>query len=143
MRTMDNFIIPKNPNHFSLEERHVLIQDYLSSGYSKSYIWYKYTGQEDHGRMLKWMRQLGYETQPPEFRHRFVRTTQQIMAERQQNLPAQEDASFELLQLRKRVEELEKELKDAQMKAIAFSTMVDLAEKELKISIRKKLNTKP
>jgi hypothetical protein len=29
------------------------------------------------------------------------------------------------------------------MKAIAFSTMVDLAEKELKISIRKKLNTKP
>jgi hypothetical protein len=89
------------------------------------------------------MRQLGYEAQPPEFRHRFVRTTQQIMAERQQNLPAQEDASFELLQLRKRVEELEKELKDAQMKAIAFSTMVDLAEKELKISIRKKLNTKP
>ena len=65
------------------------------------------------------------------------------MAERQQNLPAQEDASFELLQLRKRVEELEKELKDAQMKAIAFSTMVDIAEKELKISIRKKLNTKP
>ena len=65
------------------------------------------------------------------------------MAEKRQNLTAQEDASFELLQLRKRIEELEKELKDAQMKAIAFSTMVDLAEKELKISIRKKLNTKP
>ena len=65
------------------------------------------------------------------------------MAEKRQNLPGQEDASFELLQLRKRVEELEKELKDAQMKAIAFSTMVDLAEKELNISIRKKLNTKP
>ena len=65
------------------------------------------------------------------------------MAEKRQNPPEQEDASFELLQLRKRVEELEKELKDAQMKAIAFSTMVDLAEKELNISIRKKLNTKP
>jgi hypothetical protein len=83
---MDNFIIPKNPNHFSLEERHVLIQDYLSSGYSKSYIWHKYTGQEDHGRMLKWMRQLGYETRPQEFRHRFVRTYQQIMAEKRQKL---------------------------------------------------------
>ena len=65
------------------------------------------------------------------------------MAEKRQNPAEQEDASFELLQLRKRVEELEKELKDAQMKAIAFSTMVELAEKELNISIRKKLNTKP
>jgi hypothetical protein len=29
------------------------------------------------------------------------------------------------------------------MKAIALSTMVDIAEKELNISIRKKFNTKP
>ena len=38
---------------------------------------------------------------------------------------------------------LEEQVKDAEMKALAFSTMVDIAEKELKISIRKKLNTKP
>jgi hypothetical protein len=34
-------------------------------------------------------------------------------------------------------------LQDAELKAIAFSTMVDIAEKELKIPIRKKYNTKP
>jgi hypothetical protein len=49
----------------------------------------------------------------------------------------------EIFQLKTRISELEDQLKDAEMKALAFSTMVDIAEKELKISIRKKLNTKP
>ena len=53
------------------------------------------------------------------------------------------EESFEILQLRKRINELENQLKDAEMKAIAYSTMVDIAEKEFKIPIRKKLNTKP
>jgi cell division septum initiation protein DivIVA len=48
---------------------------------------------------------------------------------------------FENLQLKKRIEDLEQQLKDAEMKAIAFSTMVDIAEKEFNISI-KKYNTK-
>jgi hypothetical protein len=47
------------------------------------------------------------------------------------------------LQLQKRIFELEKQLKDAELKVIAFSTMVDIAEKEFKIPIRKKFNTKP
>ena len=51
--------------------------------------------------------------------------------------------SFENLQLKKRVSELENQLKDAEMKAIAFSTMIDIAEKEFNIPIRKKANTKP
>jgi hypothetical protein len=50
---------------------------------------------------------------------------------------------FESLQLKKRIAELEDKLKDAEMKAIAFSTMVDIAEKEFNIPIRKKYNTKP
>ena len=50
---------------------------------------------------------------------------------------------FEMLQLKKRIQALESQLKDAELKAIAFSTMVDIAEKEFKIPIRKKYNTKP
>ena len=50
---------------------------------------------------------------------------------------------FEKLQLKKRIDELEKKLKDVEMKAIAYSTMVDVAEKEFNIPIRKKYNTKP
>ncbi len=53
------------------------------------------------------------------------------------------EESFENLQLKKRIKELERQLKDAELKAIAFSTMVDIAEKEFKIPIRKKLNTQP
>ena len=49
---------------------------------------------------------------------------------------------FEQRQLQKRVEELEQQLKEAQMKSIALSMMVDMAEEEFKISIRKKYNTK-
>jgi len=34
-------------------------------------------------------------------------------------------------------------LQEAELKAIAFSTMVDIAEEMFKIPIRKKLNTQP
>ena len=54
----------------------------------------------------------------------------------------QEDTS-ETIQLKNRIAELERELEESKLKAIAFSTMVDIAEKEFNISIRKKHNTKP
>ena len=54
-----------------------------------------------------------------------------------------QSSDFEMLQLRKRIAELKNQLKDVEMKAIAFSTMVDIAEKEFNIPIRKKYSTKP
>lgn len=42
----------------------------------------------------------------------------------------------------KRMKELEKQLEDAQMKNIALETMIDIAEEQLKISIRKKSGPK-
>jgi hypothetical protein len=42
----------------------------------------------------------------------------------------------------KRMRELEKQLEDAQMKNIALETMIDIAEEQLKISIRKKSGLK-
>ncbi|MBL7779556.1 MAG: hypothetical protein JNK66_14855 [Chitinophagales bacterium] len=42
----------------------------------------------------------------------------------------------------KRLKELEKQLEDAQMKNIALETMIDIAEEQLKISIRKKSGPK-
>ncbi len=58
-------------------------------------------------------------------------------------VPYLQGDDFETLQLKKRIAELEKKLKDVDMKAIAYSTMVDIAEKEFNIPIRKKHNTKP
>jgi len=43
----------------------------------------------------------------------------------------------------KRLKQLEKQLEDAQMKNIALETMIDIAEEQLKIVIRKKSGPKP
>jgi hypothetical protein len=113
----------------------------LSSECSKREIWQKYTGQsEEHGCLLKWMRQLGYDEYSSR-RFNFDRNNL-LMTSKKKTLQIGEE-SFEILQLKRRVLELENQLKDAEMKAIAFSTMVDIAEKEFNIPIRKKLNTKP
>jgi len=137
-------VIPgfKSKNSFTTAERHQIIKELLSSRCSKREIWEKYTGQvEEHGKLLKWMRQLGYTSELSSRRFTFGENIS-LMAQKQTTTTKAEE-SFEILQLKKRISELENQLKDAEMKAIAFSTMVDIAEKEFKIPIRKKLNTKP
>jgi hypothetical protein len=48
---------------FSVEERKKIVEEYLRGGVTKNEIWYKYTGRfEEHGKLLIWMRELGYAT---------------------------------------------------------------------------------
>ncbi len=137
----DGEIIQKSGKYFSDEEKHYIIQELISSKCTKREVWEKYTGQEEeHGQLLRWMHKLGYDTGIKTRRPNFVSNPIQMKNKKHQEKPTD---SFENLQLKKRVEELEKQLKDAELKAIAFSTMVDIAEKEFNIPIRKKLNTKP
>lgn len=127
---------------FTDEEKKFIIEDYLSSGKTKREIWFKYTGyHKEHGALLRWMRQLGYNNSVPVKRFNFVSNSIQMKKKSKQG--AANESSFDKLQLEKRIEELENQLRDSEMKAIAFSTMVDIAEKELNISIRKKCNIKP
>jgi transposase len=134
---MDKKIIQKATKFYTESERHEIIQEYLSSGCSKKEIWKKYTGKQDHGHLLRWMEQLGYyQIEKPNF-------IANLPSMPKKKTGATSEESFENLQLKKRIAELEKQLKDAELKAIAFSTMVDVAEKEYKIPIRKKFNTKP
>ncbi len=58
----------------------------------------------------------------------------------QENIPNMQELSKE--ELEKRVKELEQDLSYEKMRSEVFDTMISIAEKELKISIRKKLNTK-
>jgi hypothetical protein len=137
----ENKIVKKPNKYFTEAEKHLIIQEMLESGCTKREIWEKYTGhEEEHGQLLRWMRKLGYDDSIPTRRPNFVSKPIQVKKkESNQDLPN----SFENLQLKKRIEGLEKQVKDAEMKAIAFSTMVDIAEKEFNIPIRKKYNTKP
>jgi hypothetical protein len=133
---------PRSGGSFSFEERDHIIQEMLSTNCTRAAIWRKYTGQSDeHGVLIRWMRQLGYPVELATKRLTFGGNNSLMVKKQITTTKAEE--SFEILQLKKRISELENQLKDAEMKAIAFSTMVDIAEKEFKIPIRKKLNTKP
>lgn len=137
---------PSRPNHYTDEQKHQLIQDYLSSGKTKVEIWRKYTGQkEEHGQIIRWMRKLGYiENEQLSQNNTFAISTRQYMDNSKRKTESKNSTlDFEKLQLEKRIAELEKQLKEAELKAIAFSTMVDIAEREFNIPIRKKSNTKP
>ena len=140
-------IIQKAPRYFTKSERVEIIKEYLTSGLSKQTIWQKYTGNPDErGHLLRWMREEGYAINVRKKKSNIASKTIKMPKKKklQKEEPSlKQDDSFENLQLKKRISELEKQLKDAEMKAIAFSTMVDIAEREFKIPIRKKLNTKP
>jgi transposase len=128
--------------YFTEEEKRQIIEDYLSSGSTKEAIWEKYTSRKkEHGQIVNWMRQMGYTDTPGKVVSNLAANGIAMGKKKAPDIVA--DSSFETLQLKSRVALLEQQLKDAELKAIAFSTMVDIAEKEFKIPIRKKFNTKP
>lgn len=135
-------IIQKKGKHYSETERHAIIREMLKNNWTKQYAWELYTGEvEERGQLMRWMRKLGYVK---EIRHKKFNFGPKIKLMRNKDAGAPSDGeSFEVLQLKKRIVELEKQLKDAEMKAIAYSTMVDIAEKQFNIPIKKKFNTKP
>ena len=141
---MNKKIVKKAGKYFTQEDQHLIIQEMLDNGCSKKAIWKKYTGQqEEHGQLLRWMKKLGYPIVGRPISTNFLTKSKTMPAKKKLTEANQSAESFENLQLKKRIFELEKQLKDAELKAIAFSTMVDIAEKEFNIPIRKKFNTKP
>jgi hypothetical protein len=141
---MNKKTVKKQGKYFTQEEQHAIIQEMISNGCTKKEIWKKYTGQEEeHGQLLRWMKELGYPSVGRAISTTLNSQRKKMPVKKKIPLSGQSDDSFENLQLKKRIFELEKQLKDAELKAIAFSTMVDIAEKEFNIPIRKKLNTKP
>lgn len=124
----------------SWAEREEMIKEYLLGNYSKVEIWKKYTGQSvEHGKMLQWMRMLGYsdKIENPIKRHLssgFIRQEQPVLATK--------DNPQDPRDLQKRIKELERQLENAQLKAEGYELMIEIAEKELKIPIRKKSDTK-
>jgi hypothetical protein len=139
-------IIQKKGKHFTETERHSIIREMLKNNWTKQYTWMLYTGEvEERGQVLRWMRKLGYvgEIEHKQFVSKRSIRRFEVKSTGMVNKRNPEQEPFEVLQLKKRVAELEKQLKEAEMKAIAYATMVDIAEKEFNIPIKKKFNTKP
>ena len=127
----------KFSSDFSLEERHAIIQEYLTGDLSKTALWHKYTGQrKEHGYIMNWMRQLGYINRelPKKGELAQVKT----------KLYPLHNKEFEKTrkELEAKVKELEDKLQLAEIKAEGNELMIDIAEKQFNIAIRKKLGTK-
>ncbi len=126
----------KMPAMFTQSERESIIKEYLSGGFTKNEIWKKYTGQElEKSQLLRWMRQLGYISKEKRQIH--------IKLASKHNLKNDDsEESSNSIELQNRIKELEKELAESKIKAEGYQLMIDIAEKELKIPIRKKSSTK-
>ena len=141
MLGLDSRIKRRKHSHFSEEEKRMIIEDYLQSGLSKREIWEKYTGSpSEHGLILYWMYKYGYISDHKEKSVIFTPKNRTMNQEHHKQASVSE---FEHLQLKRRILELEKQLQESEMKSIAWQTMIEIAERELNISIKKKFNTKP
>jgi nucleoside 2-deoxyribosyltransferase len=98
----------------------------------------EYGRDREHGTMSRWMHELGYFSN----REKSVfLVSEKASMQKEKNTP-ETPLEFENLQLQNRILELEKQLQESEMKAIAWRTMVEVAEQEFNISIKKKFNTK-
>jgi len=123
---------------YSREFKQLVIEEYLHSGGTKASILRKHN-IHFAGALQLWARQLGYEdffSKKPYFVNLNRIDLKKRFSEKVNEGPQDEAA------LKKRITELERQLEDEKFRSEAYNMMIDIAEKELKVSIRKKHNTK-
>jgi transposase-like protein len=118
-----------NVNKFTDDFKLMVVQDYLSSEISKEELKRKYnfTGCNN---IYRWMRKFGL-SKPSE---------DQIQLHRTMKIEKQKSSSEQELELK--IKKLEDDLKREQFKTLALNTMINIAERELKVDIRKKAGAK-
>ena len=106
-------------------KRHV-VREVESGRISQSAAARKY-GILGHSTILKWCRKYG--TTPPEPPPRL-------------RLKTMDERDRTLLERENEIKELKRELEDARVKNVVLETLVDVAERELNVPIRKKFGAK-
>lgn len=103
-------------------------EEYARSDLSANYFSVKY-GLKSGYTIKYWLRKFGME-----------RPEGQLP--KHPDMP-KEPTSEEVLQLKRRIKELERSLEDAQLTTDLYKAMIKIAERELGVSIEKKAITKP
>ena len=119
----------RRKNNFSLEEKMAMIQEYLRTDVSLSGMARKY--HIGHSSIPRWMANFGIPM--PE---RVLPSTTMV----QQNEKQTKAITIESLE--SQLKSLQAELEREKLKNLALSTMIDVAEEELHIEIRKKAGAK-
>jgi transposase-like protein len=118
-----------NVNIYTDDFKLMVVQDYLSSGISKEELKRKYnfTGCNN---IYRWIRKFGLSKASED-----QKELHRVMSKVKQKTTLEQ--SLEL-----KIKKLEEDLKREQFRSKAFSTMIDIAERELKVDIRKKSGAK-
>ena len=124
----------KRVQQYSEPFKRNVCEEYLSTGQSKMSLLKKYDIRMKSG-IQKWMRQLGYEDIHQ--KAGYLNSPISTLAKKTTDTSATTTDFLE-----KRVKELERLLEDEQLRSEAYSRIIDIAEKEFHIPIRKKPNTK-
>jgi hypothetical protein len=113
--------------------KRMVIEEYLATRCSKSELLRKYNIRFK-GALQAWMQKLGYTKVDLPRRVKFEVGLPLSLPMPTKNVNVQE--------LQKRIQELEHQLQDEKLRSEAYARIIDKAEKELKVSIKKKPNTK-
>jgi len=119
----------KNVNKFTDDFQMQVVQEYLTTDISQEELKKKYNFKGNNN-IYRWMRKFDL-SKPNE---------EQIELHRAMTKESQK--SFSEQQLELEVKKLEEELKRERLKTLALNTMINIAERELKIDIRKKPGAK-
>jgi len=114
----------RNSHHYPLDFKMKVIREVMDGKISKEEANRKY-GIKGHSTITTWIRKFEGVYKRPE-----SLTNNSKMD------------STERLAYEQRIKELEKSLEDEKLKSKAYELVIEIAEKELKIPIRKKSNTK-
>ena len=129
---MSGQIIYRSGNRYTHEEKMAIVKDYLESNLSRNAIVKKYRiGQ---GTLIAWLRIFGVEKNKENTKSVMVRKISKTKSDVKKT-EAKDNVNQGLL---KRIEELEKALEYEKLRSLAYSTMIDIAEEDFKIKIRKK-----
>ena len=128
-------IIIEERHRYPLAFKHSIIKEYLAGGIGYRALLRKH-GIRSNGSIVNWMRQLGYSENEEK-----DRTLQQVKLLPLPSKKANRTTAPPNESQEQRIKDLERLLEDEQLRSEAYRRIIDIAEKEYNIPIRKKPNT--
>lgn len=131
---MKESLLPAHHEHrrYSASTKRLIIQEYDSTGCSMQYLQRKYSIRSS-STVFYWIKNAKKIAKESYLSPKKILPR---MVEKQSN------ESLDIQQLKRRIKELERELEDSRLLTEAYRRMIEKAEEELKIPIKKKHNTK-
>ena len=121
--------------YYSIELKHKVCKEHLEDGMSMAELVVKYQ-LSCHSLIHRWLRSLGYLSGDHRARSSYIGIENFLDVK---NKPGKKEPKTAEQQ---EIESLKKQLEDAKLQVEGYRRMIEIAETELKISIRKKPNTK-